>query len=105
MDKHGRPPDDNYIPAVQANAQEAAERAIENILLRMGIDPDDQEGLKKLKDNLHFLARMSRGADQVGSVMTKTCTGAAIMAFLWMLVVGFKDWLHLPIPPLPGPPH
>ncbi len=84
-----------YTAAVQAIAQEAAERAVVTILLRMGVDPDDRDGLKRLRDNLTFLARMNRGADQVGSIVAKTCAGAAVMAFLWMLGAGFKDWLQV----------
>ncbi len=92
-----------YIPTVQAIAQEAAERAVVNVLLRMGIDPEDHEGLKSLRENLSFLARMNRGANHVGSLFVKTCAGAAIMAFLWMLATGFKEWLHL-LPWGSGPP-
>lgn len=85
-----------YVAAVQAVAQEASERALESILLRMGIDPDDKDGLKEFRENLAFVARMKRGANQLSSVIIKTCAGAIVAAFLWMLVQGFRDWILLP---------
>lgn len=73
----------------------AAERALERVLLRMGIDPDDKESLAEWRENLMFVARMKRGANQISGAIIKTCAGAAGAAFIWLLVQGFRDWITM----------
>lgn len=87
---------DRATDAEKDYAQETAERTVENLFLRLGIDPDDKDVLHRLRDDLMFLARLKRGASQVSGVIIKTCAGAVVMAFIWMLTQGFKDWIWIP---------
>lgn len=79
-------------------AQEAADKALERVLLRLGIDPEDTQGLQNWRNDLFFLARMSRGAHQISSIIVKTCVGAAVLGIIWIVLQGFKDWVFLPVP-------
>jgi hypothetical protein len=76
-------------------ANDAAQRAVDAVMLRLGIDPHDPESLARARNNLQFLARMNRGATQVSNAIVKTCAGAAITAILWLLGVGLKEWLMM----------
>lgn len=78
--------------------QQATERALENLLLRMGVDPDDKQAFAELRENLAFLARFKRGTGQISNAIIKTCVGAAVLGVLWLLVMGFRDWIAL-LPP------
>lgn len=82
--------------AAEKAAERAADKALENFALRLGIDPEDTKGLAEWRENLMFVARMKRGANQVSGVIIKTCAGAAVTAFLWLVVQGFRDWILLP---------
>jgi hypothetical protein len=81
---------------LEAMAERVAEKAVETFALRMGLDPEDKDALKEFRENLAFVSRMKRGANQMSGVILKTCAGAAVTAFLWMLVQGFRDWIYLP---------
>lgn len=74
---------------VEQVAQEAADKAVAQMLLRLGIDADDS---KVWRNDFFFLARMSRGAHQISSVVVKTCAGAAALGLIWILMQGIKDW-------------
>lgn len=77
-------------------AERAAEKAVEAFALRLGIDPDDPKALAEWRENLAFIARVKRGANQVSAAIIKTCAATAVGALLWMLAQGFRDWMILP---------
>lgn len=82
--------------SVDEIAQAAADKALERILLRLGIDPDDSKGMQNVRNDLFFLARMSRGANQISGIIVKTCVGAMVLGVIWIVLQGFKDWIFIP---------
>jgi hypothetical protein len=69
-----------------------AESAVENVLLRLGIDPGDPDGMASIRDDLQFLQRMNRGAKEVKRATIKTCVGAVVTGGIAMVLIGLKDW-------------
>ena len=62
------------------------------VLLHLGIDVDDKEGMKEFRSNLEFLKRMDRGAREVKSAAIKTCVGALITGLITLLLIGIRQW-------------
>lgn len=87
--------------AFRTVAEQAADRAVREVFLRLGIDVDDREALASAMDDFSFLKRMNRGAKEVKSTTIKTAVGAIIAAVFALLVLGFKEtvlsWFHPPI--------
>jgi len=79
--------------AAEKMANEMAEKVVAGIFLHLGVDVNDKEAIKALRDDLSFLARMNRGAREIKSAAIKTCVGAVFAGLFSILIIGFKDWI------------
>ena len=86
------------------NMEKTVERTVELIFLRLGVDPQDNGGVARLKDNLNYL-NQKRKDETAARALIKTSaatllTGLGATAIMWFLVVvkgglhdAFVEWL------------
>lgn len=85
---------------LQSQINEAAERAalktMDVLFLHLGIDVNDPEELRALRERFEFLKRMHRGAVEVSSTARKavvrTCVGALASGLIALVVMRFKGY-------------
>lgn len=77
--------------AAERTANHMAEKVVESFFLHIGIDVHDKDAMRELRENLAFLSRMNRGAQEVKKAAIKTCVGALTTGLLALLWLGFKD--------------
>lgn len=103
----------DYITRAEAEtladaiAEKAADRAVEKLLLQLGVNPLVPEEVSQLRERLAFLSRMERGitgvATTFASALLKTCAVAAAGALLFILGTGFKAWIITKLGIVPPP--
>ena len=88
---------------IEEAAERAALKALDVLMLHVGIDVNDTDEIKAFRERLECLKRMERGAREtkhmIKQAAIKTCLGALIMGLLTLLGMGIKDWIyHVPKP-------
>lgn len=71
-------------------ARNAAELAVERVMLRMGVDPASPEAMREFREDSAFLRRQRKGAEQVAAWTKRSIVSAVVGGFLWLLWEGFK---------------
>lgn len=76
-------------------AEEAAERAVEKTLLRLGVDPSIPEDFTAVKEDLAYLRRLRLGSEifkkQGIATLAKIVTTAVVTAIV-MFLLRHTDW-------------
>jgi hypothetical protein len=85
------------LELIEAAAIRAAEKAVENVFLRLGIDPEDKTGVRKLKENLIYLDQRRKSEEDMRRIIKNSATTvistAVVAGLAWAFVV-FKGGLH-----------
>lgn len=74
--------------------KELASDIVRELFLHIGFDVDDKDQMRGLREDLAFLQRMNRGAQEVKRAAIKTCVGALATGVLALLWLGFKEKIH-----------
>ena len=72
---------------IEALVEKVATRTIDNFLLRLGIDPSDDEAVAGFKKNLQHLDRWRRANDKIGDAAVRAAIGVIIcgaLAAFWL---------------------
>jgi hypothetical protein len=78
---------------IKALANAAAEAAVNKVLLRIGIDPEDENAIPSLKSDLGYLKRLHAGSETFKR-QGITATATVITTFIIGSIVAaaFKYW-------------
>jgi hypothetical protein len=71
----------------------AADKAVEGVFLRLGVDTKNPVALAAWQDNFSFLGRINTGAKLVKATTIRTGVGAVFAGCVTLIVLGFKDWI------------
>jgi hypothetical protein len=78
--------------AAEKAAERAAIKAVEFVFLYLGIDINDKEALRRMREQLEFVARVERGATEIKNATIKTCVGAFFAGLFALLLLGYRDY-------------
>lgn len=82
-DERRHEPPTDFGPMVEA----ATEKAIENVLTRLGVD---HENPLEMQEDMSFLRKQRRGAEQAGTWVKRSVLMAFISGLLWLVFEGAK---------------
>lgn len=77
----------------KAIAEAAAKAAVDNTLMRLGIDVNDPDGFAAVRADLLYVRSLREASDRVKSASISSLIGIVFMALAGVLVLGVRAWI------------
>ena len=81
------------IAIAQAAAKEAAREAVRDMLLALGLDVEDADGIIQHQVDFSWLRRQRRASEQIAQWSKRTVLGLAVTGALGLLWLGLMEAL------------
>lgn len=85
---------DRVLEKLAEGRKELVRDTVEEVFLKMGIDPSNVNETSALKTDLQFLHNAHRGAREIKSVAIKTCVGAFFTFLIGLIGLGLHQYFR-----------